>query len=291
MVHATSLSNVKGYVDETGKMYKGWCFHETQGILPLRLRKDDADDVFLEQMNREDVSTYYKREDVVFCGWSWEAKDAGKYTLEMYVNEEWQMVFSWVIPGNPVINKNVPTFLVVDNFYEDPDRVRQFALHLEFREHKDYHKGKRTDQCYRFPGLKERFEQLLGCKIKHWENYGVNGCFQTCVAGDQLVYHVDQQQYAGLIFLTPNAPPQAGTSFFRSKKTHQNKVLLSDPKFSTIFEGGFLDSTYFDLVDKVGNVYNRLVIFNGSLIHSASDYFGKTKEDGRLFQLFFFDLE
>ena len=41
--------------------------------------------------------------------------------------------------------------------------------------------------------------------------------------------------------------------------------------------------------DVLGNVYNRLVIFDASAIHSASEYFGTIKENARLWQMFFFD--
>lgn len=50
-----------------------------------------------------------------------------------------------------------------------------------------------------------------------------------------------------------------------------------------------LDGTSFEPVDVVGNVYNRLVIFDASCIHSASQYFGTVKENARLWQMFFFD--
>ena len=49
--------------------------------------------------------------------------------------------------------KFIPSFVVVDNFYENPDDVRTFALKQEFSFHPDYHKGKRTDVVYRFNGL------------------------------------------------------------------------------------------------------------------------------------------
>jgi hypothetical protein len=58
-----------------------------------------------------------------------------------------------------------------------------------------------------------------------------------------------------------------------------------------VFKNGFLDPSQFDVVDIVGNVYNRLVLFNAKFIHSASSYFGNSIENGRLFQLFFFDIE
>nr|BDD46030.1 hypothetical protein 7 [bacterium] len=50
-----------------------------------------------------------------------------------------------------------------------------------------------------------------------------------------------------------------------------------------------LDGTPFEPVDVLGNVYNRLVIFDASCIHSASEYFGTVMENSRLWQMFFFD--
>ena len=70
-----------------------------------------------------------------------------------------------------------------------------------------------------------------------------------------------------------------------------DKVRPFDELFAETFSKGFLDESQFDLVDKVGNVFNRLIIWDGRMIHAASAYFGNNKEDSRLFQLFFFDLE
>ena len=64
----------------------------------------------------------------------------------------------------------------------------------------------------------------------------------------------------------------------------ENKFILKN-----IMSGGFFDKTKFEVVDVVGNVFNRLVIFNGKCFHSASEYFGQTIEDSRLFHMFFFD--
>ena len=52
---------------------------------------------------------------------------------------------------------------------------------------------------------------------------------------------------------------------------------------------GFYDATKFELVDSIGNVFNRLFIFDAQHIHAASQYFGTNKEDSRLFHIFFFD--
>jgi hypothetical protein len=60
---------------------------------------------------------------------------------------------------------------------------------------------------------------------------------------------------------------------------------------SIVFKNGFLDSTEFEMVDTVGNVYNRIVLFDAKMIHAASCYFGTNLQNGRLFQLFFFDID
>ena len=222
----------------------------------------------------------------------------------MFFDEKWNTIFTFDFNFNfnlekkkdnetvssPIKSKKfIPSFVVVDNFYEKPDLVRSFALKQDFSLHPDYHKGKRTDVVYRFNGLRESFESILGIKIKNWEKYGVNGCFQYCIAGDQLVYHYDTQEYAGVLFLTPDAPPNTGTSFYRSKYTKKSRIEQKD--IDITFKNGFLDSTEFDVVDVVGNVYNRLVLFDAQMIHAASTYFGNSIENGRLFQLFFFDLD
>ena len=176
---------------------------------------------------------------------------------------------------------------VVDNFYSDPYAIRECALQQEFKEDLRYYKGKRTEEKFFVPGTKKVFETIIGQPITIWEEYGMNGIFQTCNAEDPLVYHTDLQQWAGMVYLTPGAPFQCGTSMYAHKETKARHC--TDPGIDEAFSGGFYDSTKFELVDTVGNVFNRLVIFNGKCIHAASQYFGQTLEDSRLVHMFFFD--
>ena len=46
-----------------------------------------------------------------------------------------------------------------------------------------------------------------------------------------------------------------------------------------------------ELVDRFGNIYNRMVLYRGDIFHVSMDYFGQDKYDGRLFQVFFFNTE
>ena len=178
------------------------------------------------------------------------------------------------------------TTWVVDNFYADPIAVRNFALKQEFVEEKDYYKGCRTKHQYFLPGTKEAFEKIMGIQIREWESHGMCGKFQYCTAQDSLVYHHDGQTWAAMIYLTPDAPYDCGTSLFASKNGARKS---SDANIRTAFDGGFYDSTKFDLIDSIGNVFNRLFIFAAQNIHAASKYFGQTIEDSRLFHIFFFD--
>ena len=55
-------------------------------------------------------------------------------------------------------------------------------------------------------------------------------------------------------------------------------------------EDQFIDSEPWEEVDRIGNIYNRLILFKSHNIHSVSKYFGENINNSRLFQLFFFDL-
>ncbi len=297
IMHDTLTSHVLGYIDRTVKgsdtlQISGWCLSRTHETKRIRILSNTGEITFIPSHRRPDVSQFYKIDSLVDCGWT----ETLPYTilpchLQMEVEpEKWETVFTFpTVSQSFAIQNHPPAYVVADNFYENPDAVREFALSLEFNYHPDYHKGKRTDQSYRFDGLQARFEQLIGRKIINWDKYGINGCFQYCIGGDQLVYHCDAQQYAGVLFLTPNAPVKTGTSLFRSIHTKNMKVPEKD--HAKVFQNGYLDPTQFECVDSVGNVYNRLILFDSRTIHAASEYFGSTKENGRLFQLFFFDLE
>ena len=197
------------------------------------------------------------------------------------------------------INKDkAPRCWIVDNFYSDPHAVREFALQQVYFPGEGA-VGHRTRKQFMFDGVKETFENIIQKKIAdHTENGhgffdgGINGRFQTCSAGTPLVYHCDEQQYAGMVYLTPDAPPQCGTSFYRHKETkiRHNSEIDWELNGNKVFnQKTFLDGTPYELVDLIGNVFNRLVIFDGGLIHAASEYFGWDIYSNRLFQMFFFD--
>lgn len=177
---------------------------------------------------------------------------------------------------------------VVDNFYEYPNEIRNTALQQQYKSDIRYYKGLRSTEVFRPDSIKTEFEKILGEPITNW-NYQANGVFQLMTAEDFQVYHCDFQKWAAIIYLTPNAPFESGTRFYSSRTTGVRESTDDSEIMKKTFSGGFYDSTKFETVDSVGNVYNRLIIMSAQCIHSAGPYFGDSLSTGRLTHLFFFD--
>ena len=174
--------------------------------------------------------------------------------------------------------------IIVDDFYGNPDAVRAFALHQPFDITGNY-PGART-KSWLTEDVKEAIQLLIrphGGDVTDWcAQDGFTGSFQYTTAADRSWIHSDYYNgWAGVCYLTPNAPHTAGTGLFRHKATGHTERITTDYEAQ--------DMTKWDIVDVVSNRYNRLVLYRGTLFHSSLDYFGTTKEDGRLFQLFFFN--
>lgn len=176
--------------------------------------------------------------------------------------------------------------IIIDDFYSNPDAVRNFALSQQFDVSGNY-PGTRT-QSFLTDDVKAAIEntmQSFAGKVTDWMEYsGYTGAFQLTTASDRTWIHADHyNMWAGVCYLTPNAPHTGGTGLFRHKESGQ--FARSDKDY----EG--YDYTKWDLFDVVGNKYNRLVIYRGNLFHASLDYFGDSPETGRLFQTFFFNTE
>lgn len=185
-----------------------------------------------------------------------------------------------------IFNQNRPNVLIVDNFYKEPDQIVAQANEMEFEADLRYYKGLRS-KPHLLPYVKEEFERLLGVQITDWLRQPMNGVFQRTVGTDPLVYHADSQNYAAAVYLTQDAD-EFGTSFWKSAETGHRKPTKDTATNEVIFgNGNILNPEAWKLVDKVGGVYNRLVIWDAQMIHSASMY----GEKERLVQLFFFNVK
>jgi hypothetical protein len=192
--------------------------------------------------------------------------------------------------------------IVVDNFYNNAMDTRNFILTQEFSVKGNY-PGQRTIS-YANDHLKEIIQKYIepfGGKITLFpspkpDNSDAdqiyNGAFQYTTSRDRSWIHTDSwNNWAGVLFMTPDAPLSAGTAFYKfcDGSMSQKDGLLLNNKDDT--DKCSQDLTKWELVDRVGNVFNRLILFNANRYHMSMDYFGDSKENGRLFQVFFFSTE
>lgn len=307
MTHKSNFENVFWHIDSmqliSNDLYEvsGWIF-STEGIIKKVIIGD------IEYANlqnglypRKDVREVYPDLPNDLVGWTFTVKPSNvNAPIDIILDNEVQVsnigtLNSWLV-FNSGLNYVAPiNIIVVDNFYSNPDLVREYAIENLNFESSDYHRGMRSSDSFILNGTKERFEQILGKPILNWDNPSyANGKFQFCTSLDPIVYHTDIQSYAAMVFLTPNAPLQSGTATYRSIYTNSIKI-DNDDTHAKAFKGlsndlNFYDKTSFEVVDSIANIYNRLIIFDSKNIHAAVNYFGDTIYNSRFFHLFFFDV-
>ena len=184
--------------------------------------------------------------------------------------------------------------IIVSDFLDNPDKVRESLIeqNVEFViESKLGFPGKRTpkaDEGYQ-QMVNEKLEKVLPFKFEQDLDTSTFQ-FQLCLEGDKSWVHVDKTDWAGILYLTPDAPIDSGTVIY----TEDSNGVLRDTT-AKVRETG--DQSLYEKLDKpetttmIGNVYNRLLLLRGYSLPHRSDVpgFGDCLENGRLTQVFFFN--
>lgn len=186
--------------------------------------------------------------------------------------------------------------LVIENFYENPDEVRTYALSQEY-ETNQFHPGFRTVKKFVTDDHFKKFQMFLKpfhCK-ECKPSSRCNGSFQYNIGSDLSWIHSDSavnipagyEAWAGIIYLTPDAPYSSGTGFFKFVDDSLEQKHALDKCQICLHSKNYFDGMHWKLVNNIGNIYNRLLLFNADQYHMSMDYFGSCKTDARLIQLFF----
>jgi hypothetical protein len=86
---------------------------------------------------------------------------------------------------------------------------------------------------------------------------------------------VERDGWTGIVYLDPDAPLEGGLKLWRNRNpTRQFDWMTAKANW--------------ELIDDLGNVFNRLLLIRGDIPHSGADGWGHGLDDGRLFQTFFF---
>ena len=198
--------------------------------------------------------------------------------------------------------------VAVDNFFSDPDAVRDYALSLSLYPTTGHYPGKRS---LNLVDANKLFSEELLRKIFsiYWED-PEKITYSECTLHFQLIpsfsetktdyrnngwIHQDsvfnRNKLAGVIYLTPDADLDSGTSIYRIKKDSE-EINWGD-KYSEIKSSVFKQESLdlekekaimdewngcFETVTRVNNVYNRIIAFDGNEFHAATNYYNAEQE-------------
>ena len=124
---------------------------------------------------------------------------------------------------------------------------------------------------------------IAGTKISLSMDVVSNGTFALTTKDSVWRVHNDRpNSLAAIIYLEPDAPFDTGTSFFKHIETGATQMGKNVTDIDTI---DAYERDKWEEIDRIGNVYNRCVIFDANRYHCATQYTGD-----RLFQVFFFDI-
>ena len=203
---------------------------------------------------------------------------------------------------------------VVDNFFVNPDEIRNFGLSLSKKSSDGGHwPGQRSEELH---NIDYDFNNCLILKILSthfdlrytevsWEKSNVT--FQTIKSYDDdkdslknvgWVHQDDTNQLVGLVYLTPEADLNSGTSIYKLKPEEEKSYLRygANVEKRTFYKSGKIKKEdYIEALEmhnnrfvetlRVQNLYNRLITYDSDHFHKANSYV--TGKEDRLTLVFF----
>jgi hypothetical protein len=192
--------------------------------------------------------------------------------------------------------------IIVNNFYEDPDSIRELALNMGVYPFVGGYPGQRSLGVPKELSLqlKSKFEEILGMTITRWETYAgepgadyyMNTSFQLITDGNQNWVHKDASDWAAVVYLNPDTNPDSGTGLFTHIETGVSQWIDDDPAthLYKTHRDDLYDPSKWRCNLEVKNQYNRMILYKGSYYHrSMIPGFGRNYLEGRLTQVFFFN--
>jgi len=154
--------------------------------------------------------------------------------------------------------------MVYDDFFVHPDKVREKALEQKFNQLGNY-PGTRTDLCkIILPEMYNEFE--LAVKPLVPPDSTIIARFQKQTKQDYRKIHQDLEVlFSGIIYLDKDPISNSGTGFYTHIETGWDG---STPKSNNI---EVLIGPEFKQTSVIENKFNRMIIYNGNLVHRAEE--------------------
>ena len=219
--------------------------------------------------------------------------------------------------------------IVYDNFYENPDSIRNIALDAykkEINENNLYDSWHFLDFINKFddiPGIKKnkniynisyetnsfytsihekKIEELLNSKIQYTcEKNGIfilDNCLKnTSININNNIINNNFEEWIGIVFLTPNAPYEGGITIKQNKKLKKNSlesIKNLDESVQKILLNELnncsKDNTFWETDTVIANLYNRIILLKKDYFYCSSLNFGIRLNESKLIHYFSFGI-
>jgi hypothetical protein len=154
-------------------------------------------------------------------------------------------------------------YILKDNFFENVCKVRETALkHTYLKSNKNTGwKGYRAEisdthiKNYIKENLIKIDSNFKNLDFVFYFHYSLENTKSELNNFWLQRFHKDDEDWAGVIYLNPNPKQESGTIIF--DETDKNPITIE-------------------------NLYNRLILYNGNLLHGVEDTFGNNIDNGRM---------
>ena len=190
---------------------------------------------------------------------------------------------------------------IIDNFFQNPDKVRDIALSLKYESTSDY-PGYRSRQIHEinkdlWDYMSYRLMELPEAKQSGVNVMKMQFSYVPKIFGNGWVHSDSDATVAGAVYLTPDAPEDGGTGLYTRRPdihidtTKKNKIMREfflNPNEEGMKVNKSFNSNY-NLTQRIDNVYNRLAMWNAKQFHAEQNFFGTTLDNTRLVLLYFME--
>ncbi|GAA5224708.1 hypothetical protein [Membranihabitans marinus] len=197
-------------------------------------------------------------------------------------------------------------FKIIDNFYKNPDQIRDFALNCKYKKPVST-KWKGLRSVEKHPETKPTLYQIakylqlegkpdwnqIEISDNFWQRASV-GLFTTLYDGqeDNIHFHYFTGRWSGVCYLSPPelCKGKIALSFYRHLTRNIETAQYLDKNELQEIKKETADPNLWMTTHEIDMKYNRMVVFDGQYFHKACNGFGSSPDNCRLTQLFGFNM-
>jgi hypothetical protein len=200
-------------------------------------------------------------------------------------------------------------YIVLDDFYKNPDLIREDALRSEFTKVHPKYPGIDSNTALDHAEAHQRIRSLIQ---KETVNAPYSGFFRLLTQTEHYTeghgIHIDKYDIAVIVYLAhPGDHRKVGTRLVRHRESGLSSFyrIKTDPALNPAWRSldnqeimkrivadmERNDASLWETIDEIEFKYNRAVIMRGNIFHKLSNGFGQGLKDGRLTQNFFLNLK